>query len=118
MANGMPFLDSLLTRKTHALKIICNVYGQKQADHVWNKFMDKGMRDIGFTPSTFDPCLYYHSPFLFMVYINDWIMFGPDTRAIDQVVMDLHSCYQQFTVDDQADVGDFLGIQIQKRADG
>ena len=45
-------------------------------------------------------------------------MFGPDARAIDQVVMDLCSCSQQFTVDDQGDVGDFLGIQIQKQADG
>ena len=35
-----------------------------------------------------------------------------------QVVMDLHSCSQQFTVDDQGDIGDFLGIQIQKQADG
>ena len=40
-----------------------------------------------------------------------------DDRAIDQVVTDLRSCSQQFTVDDQGDVGDFLGIQIQKQAD-
>ena len=107
-----------MTRKTHALKLICNVYGQKQAGRVWNKFMDKGMRDIGFTPSKFDPCLYYHGPVLFLVYIDDCIVFGQDTRAIDEVVMDLRSCSQQFTVDDQGDVGDFLGIQIQKQADG
>ena len=26
-----------MTRKTHALKLLCNVYGQKQAGWVWNK---------------------------------------------------------------------------------
>ena len=26
-----------MTRKMHAVKLICNVYGQKQAGHVWNK---------------------------------------------------------------------------------
>ena len=107
-----------MTRKTHALKLICNMYGQKQAGHVWNKFMDKGMKDIGFTPSTFDPLLYYRGPILFLVYINDCIVFGPDAGAIDQVVMDLWSCPQQFTVNDQGDVGDFLGIPIKRHADG
>ena len=106
-----------MTRKTHALKLIRNVYGQKQAGRVWNKFMDKGMRDIGFTPSIFDPCLYYRGPVLFLVYIDDCIVFGLDNQAIDQVVTDLRSCSQEFTVYDQGDIGDFLGIQIQRQAD-
>ena len=106
-----------MTLKTHALKLICNVYRQKQAGRVWNKFMDKGMKDIGFTPSTFDPCLYYRGSVLFLVYINDCIVFGHDAQAINQVVTDLRSCPQQFTVDDQGDVGDFLGIQIKRHAD-
>ena len=107
-----------MSRKTHALKLIRNVYGQKPAGCVWNKFMDKGMRDIGFTPSAFDPCLYYRGSVLFLIYIDDCIVFGPNPEAIDQVVMDLCSSPQQFTVDDQGDVGDFLGIQIKQQADG
>ena len=83
-----------MTRKTHTLKLICNVYRQKQAGHVWNRFMDKGMRDIGFMPSKFDPCLYYRGPILFLVYIDDCIMFRPDAQAINQVVTDLRSCSQ------------------------
>ena len=101
-----------MTRKTHALKLICNVYGQKQAGRVWNKFMDKGMRDIGFTPSKFDPCLYYRGSVLFLVYIDDCIVFGPNDQALDQVVKDLRTCPQQFTVDDQGDVGDFWGYEL------
>ena len=107
-----------MTRKTHALKLIRNVYGQKQAGRVWNKFMDKGMRDIGFTPSKYDPCLYYRGSVLFLVYIDDCIVFGPNDQALDQVVKDLRTCPQQFTVDDQGDVGDFLGIRIKKKRDG
>ena len=99
-----------MTRKAHALNCICNVYGQKQSGHVWNKFMDKGMKDIGFMPSKFDPCLYYRGSVIFLVYIDDCIVFGPNTQAFDQVVKDLRSCPQQFTVDDQGDVGDLLGI--------
>ena len=107
-----------MTRKTHALKLIRNVYGQKQAGRVWNMYMDKGMKNIGFTPSKFDPCLYHRDDVIFLVYIDDCIVFGPNTRAIDQVVKDLRSCPQQFTVDDQVDVADFLGIQIKRETDG
>ena len=107
-----------MTRKTHALKLIRNVYGQKQAGRVWNKYMDKGMKNIGFTPSKIDPCLYYRGDVIFLVYIDDCIVFGPNAKAIDQVVTDLWSCPQQFTVDDQGDVGDFLGIQIKRQEDG
>ena len=39
-----------MTRKTHVFKLQRNVYGQKQAGRVWNKYMDQGMHDIGFTP--------------------------------------------------------------------
>ena len=107
-----------ITRKTHALKLLRNVYGQKQAGRVWNKFMDHGMREIGFQPSHFDPCLYYRGSVVFLVYIDDCIVFGPSGQSIDQVVQDLRACSRQFTVDDQGDVGDFLGIQVQKQDDG
>ena len=107
-----------ITRKTHALKLLRNVYGQKQARRVWNKFMDHGMREIGFKPSQFDPCLYYWGSVVFLVYIDNCIVFGPSDQSIDQVVQDLRACSRQFTVDDQGNVGDFLGIQVQKQDDG
>ena len=104
-----------MTQKTHALKLICNMYGQKQAGRVWNKYMDKGMKNIGFTPNKYDPCLYYRADIIFLVYIDDCIVIRPNAQAIDQVVTDLRSCPQQFTVNDQGDVGDFLGIQIKRQ---
>ena len=107
-----------MTRKTHVLKLKRNVYGQKQAGRVWNQYMDQGMRSIGFTPSKFDLCLYYHNSVNFLVYIDDCIVFGPDNRAIDDVVTDLHNSSQNFTINDQGEVGNLLGIQIQKRDDG
>ena len=107
-----------MTRNSHVLKLKCNMYGQKQAGRVWNKYMDQGMRAIGFTLSKFDPCLYYCNSIIFLVYIDDCIIFGPDNKAIDEVVTDLHNSTQNFTLDDQGEVGDFLGIQIQKLDDG
>ena len=80
--------------------------------------MDLGMREIGFKPSKFDPCLYYRGSVVFLVYIDDCIVFGPTNDSIEQVVTDLRASSRKFTVDDQGDVGDFLGIQVQKQEDG
>ena len=76
--------------------------------------MDQGMRAIGFTLSIFDPCLFYRGSIIFLVYIDDCIVFGPDDKALDKVVTDLRNCTQNFTIDDQEEIGDFLGIQIQQ----
>ena len=102
----------------HALKLVRNVYGQKQAGRVWNKYMDQGIKQIGFTLSSFDPCLYYRGGFFILVYIDDCIIFGPDSPSIDAVVADLRACSHRFTVDDQGDIGDFLGIQVTRFPDG
>ena len=75
-----------MTRKSHMLKVKRNVYGQKQAGQVWNQYMDQGMRARGFTPNKFHPCLYYKGSVVFLVYINDCIVFGPDDKAIEKVV--------------------------------
>ena len=107
-----------VSHRTHALKLVRNVYGQKQAGRVWNKYMDQGMKEIGFTPSSFDPCLYYRDRIVFLVYIDDCIIFGPDSTSIDAVVVDLRACSHRFTVDDQGDIGDFLGIQVNRFPDG
>ena len=52
------------------------------------------------------------------MYIDDCIVFGPDNRSINAAVKDLRACSHRFTVDDQGDIGDFLGIQVQKLSDG
>ena len=75
--------------------------------------MDQGMKYIGFTPRKFNPCLYYRKSIIFLVHIDDCIIFGPNDKAIDEVVNDLRLSSKNFTLDDQGEIGDFLGIQIQ-----
>ena len=107
-----------MTRKSHVLKLKRNVYGQKQAGRVWNQYMDQGMKSIGFTPSKLNPCLYYRKSIVFLVYIDDCSVFGPNDKAIDEVVNDLRLSSKNFTFDDQGEVGHFLCIQIQTLDDG
>ncbi|KAL7561622.1 hypothetical protein ACA910_001490 [Epithemia clementina (nom. ined.)] len=43
--------------QTHVLRLLKNIYGQKQGPRVWNKYLDQGLKELGFTPSVLDPCL-------------------------------------------------------------
>ena len=44
--------------KTHVLKLLKNLYGQKQAGRVWSQHLSQGLKDIGFEPSNVDECVF------------------------------------------------------------
>jgi hypothetical protein len=99
-----------------ALKVVKNIYGSKQAGRVFNQHLDKGLRSIGFTPSAIDPCVYHRGSTVFLVYVDDGIFTGPNKDDIDQAISDLRAV--DFTIEDQGDLNDYLGIKINKRNDG
>ena len=45
--------------KDYVLKLLANLYGQKQTGHVWNQYMVKKLREIGFMQSIGDGCVFY-----------------------------------------------------------
>jgi hypothetical protein len=64
--------------KDHVLKLLANIYGQKQAGRVWNAFLIEKLREIGFTPSLVDDCVFYRGDIIFIVYVDDGIFLGPN----------------------------------------
>ena len=101
-----------ISKDTHILKLTKNIYGQKQAGRVWNKYLDEGLREISFKPSTMDPCLYFHGYITLLVYIDNCIMFGPNLAKLDKVVKEMRMSSKEFRVEDLGNVKDFLGIQV------
>jgi hypothetical protein len=73
------------------------------------------LEDIGFTPSLIDKCVYYRKGMLFLVYVNNGIIAGPDPQAIEHIIIDLKS---KFKVSDEGDLTDYLGVNIEKQEDG
>ena len=63
---GYEFKDGI-SEDTHILKLTKNIYGQKQAGRVWNKYLDEGLGEISFKPSKMDPCLYFHGHIALLV---------------------------------------------------
>jgi hypothetical protein len=51
---------------THVLKLLMNLYVQKQAGRVWNKHLNSGLVKIGFIQSKVDGCVFYRDGVIFM----------------------------------------------------
>ena len=47
------------SNKTHVLKLLKNVYGQKQAGRVWNDYLTGKLLGLGFKRSLIDECVFY-----------------------------------------------------------
>jgi hypothetical protein len=102
--------------RTHVLRLINNLYGQKQAGRVWNQHLAKVLHKAGFVASIVDECVFYKGKTIFIVYVDDGILFGPDLKEIELAMKNLDA--QGFNLDMMGDVKDYLGINFERLADG
>jgi Reverse transcriptase (RNA-dependent DNA polymerase) len=99
-----------------AMKIINNIYGQKQAGRVWYKFLTtKLVKELHFQQSKYDPCVFWRDVCLLVIYTNDTIITGPTGEVIDQVKKEIG---EMFKITYEDSVNGFLGININRKKDG
>ncbi len=72
--------------KDHVLKLLKNIYGQKQAGRVWNLFLVDNLTSLGFTSSLIDDCAFFRGDIIFMVYVDDGIFLGNDDAQLLQAI--------------------------------
>ena len=68
----------------HCLKILKNIYWQRQAGCIWSLHLKKGLQECGFTQSTVDKCVFYKEQVIFMAYVDDAVLTSPQTMHILQ----------------------------------
>jgi hypothetical protein len=101
----------------YVLRLHRNVYGQKQAGRVWNKYLhNKLTKELKFKQSKVDECVYFRGSVIYVLYTDDSILAGPNQREIDQVIADIKSAKLDITV--EGDLQDFLGVNIERQKDG
>ena len=98
------------------LRLNRNVYGQKQAGRVWNKYLeDKLVNEVGFTKSKVDECVYYRGSTIYILYTDDSILAGPSKSEINQIISDIEKTGLNITR--EGNIQDFLGINIERKSD-
>ena len=104
------------SRKTHCMKLLQNIYGQKQAGRVWNIYMtEKLVNELGFVQSVVDDCVFYKGNCVMLIYVDDTILMGPDQKEIDTIVESMASA---FKISDEGTLADYLGVKIRTQEDG
>ena len=100
------------------LKLLKSLYGLKQALKTFFDKLKAGLLERGFIQSKVDKCLFMKGDLVCLVYVDDTILAGPNLDNINREITgmgvstkDQTHCFQ---LRDEGQVGDFLGIRIEK----
>ena len=106
----------------YCLKLVKNMYGQKQAGRIWNQYLVEGLKNIGFEPSKCgDECVFYRGDVIFFVYVDDGCFLGANKASVDQAIEDLQNpdmAKHRYDIEDRGDISDYLGINFCGEKDG
>ncbi len=98
--------------KDHVLKLEKNIYGQKQAGHVWNSFLVDKLTSLGFTPSFINDCVFFRNNIIFMVYVDDGILLGTNDSKLQDAIKEIQD--SGLSIEDQSHPADYVGVNIKK----
>ena len=59
--------------------------------------------------------MFYKGNTIFVVYVDDGILIGPDNEEIDNIITSLKEDYD---LTDEGNLSEYLGIKIEERDDG
>jgi hypothetical protein len=79
------------------LKLNKLLYGLAQAPLSWCNHLQKGLNELDFKVSTFDPGMYYGRGLIIITYVDDPLFFGPDLKAIKEVISELEGLGYRLT---------------------
>jgi Reverse transcriptase (RNA-dependent DNA polymerase) len=71
---------------THVLKLLKNLYGQRQAGRVWNKHLHNNLLELGWKQSQADECVYYWKDVIFCVDVDDGVLASPNAEHLDEAI--------------------------------
>ena len=74
------------SQKTHVLNLLKNLYGLKQAARQFYLHLRSGLPKLGLTMSNVDECLFFRNDILFIVYVDDGIIYSRKRESIDLFV--------------------------------
>ena len=101
----------------YVLKLKRNIYGQKQAGRVWNKYLERKLiEEVGFKKSKVDECVFYKGKTMYILYTDDSILAGPSKDEIESIIDQIKKAKLDITR--EGNIQDFLGINIQPTGDG
>jgi hypothetical protein len=102
--------------KDHVLKLLKNIYDQKQAGRVWNSFLVDKLTSLGYTSLLIDDCVFFRGDIIFMVYADEGVFLGNDDAQLLQAIKEIQGL--GLNMENQGHPVDYVGVSIKKQRDG
>ena len=96
-------------KQRHKLKLLQNLYGLKDAGATWFNHLKQGLLRRDFKQSEVDPCLFYKTDLVLIVYVDDCIMMTPKPNLVDEFIKDMQ---REYKLEDEGDINAYLGINV------
>ncbi len=110
------FTPSRGNSNDHVLKLLANIYGQKQAGWVWNNYLLTKLQEINFKQSLIDDFVFYQDDVIFIVYVDDGIFLGSSDKQLRGIINKIQNF--KLYIEDQGNPVDYVGVNIKKLKDG
>ena len=99
--------------KTHILKLLKNLYGQKHPGQVCNQHLHAKLTSIGFKQSTYDDCLYYRGTTIFAENVDNGIFTSANDDDTTKGIRDLKKI--GCNIEDQGEMSDYPRVNKKQR---
>ena len=99
----------------YVLTLLKSLYGLNDAPLRWFEKLFCQLKKHGFCQSLVDPCLFLHPKMVCICWVDDCLFYARDSKDIDDMLTDLRS---EFTLEEEAEVNQFLGIEYSKSPEG
>jgi hypothetical protein len=112
---GVTVIGGLNDCSKYALRLIKSLYRQKQAGRVWYQYLTEGPKELRFSQSSIDECVFYKGTCMLLVYVDDTIILGPIKSDVEEAICLVKT---KFQLGEEGDLCDYLGIKVTKLPDG
>jgi hypothetical protein len=82
---------SFKVKYNHALKLCHSLYGLRQAPHYFFEYFTEHLIHQRLTPLKYDPCLFFSSTLIVIIYINNILIYCKDDGEVDNFIKRMRS---------------------------
>ena len=100
----------------YVLKLLANLYGQKQAGCMCNEYLGDKLQSLVFKQSQINERVFYHDDMIFIVYVDDGLFLGPSDGKLEAMIKAFQETGSD--IEDQGHPSDYVGVNIKKHHDG
>ena len=86
---------------------------QKYDGRIWNQYLVKNLKKIGFKRSKIDEFLFYKGKSMYALYADNSILADPNPEDIDTILK--HMCKAKSNITEEGTLEDFLGVNLDRK---